>query len=119
MGIEALPRWTIGFERQRKNAKIDPVPVDCAVPDTDDGPGDDRHGVARSLASSGLEWLLRYVSALVDCGRGEESRNVCYSRSEIVFRHFFFSSPTRFCIASVDHRRRGHVYDSGDVDLFA
>ena len=39
---------------------------DGAVPDTDDGPGDDGHGGARSLASSGLKWLLRFVSALVD-----------------------------------------------------
>ena len=37
-----------------------------ALPDTDDGPGDDGHGGARSLASSGLKWLLRFVSALVD-----------------------------------------------------
>ena len=37
-----------------------------AVPDTDDGPGDDGHGGAPSLASSGLKWLIRFVSALVD-----------------------------------------------------
>jgi Proteolysis_6 C-terminal len=34
--------------------------------DTEDGPGDDGHGGARTLATSGLKWLLRFVSALVD-----------------------------------------------------
>ena len=36
------------------------------VEDSDEAKGDNDHGGARSLASSGLKWLLRFVSALVD-----------------------------------------------------
>ena len=33
----------------------------------------------------------------------------------MVFRHVFFSSPTRFCIASVDHRRSGMLISLPDL----
>jgi len=37
-----------------------------ATPVSEEAQGDEGHGGARSLASSGLKWLLRFVNALVD-----------------------------------------------------
>ena len=86
---------------------------DGAVPDTDDGPGDDGHGGARSLASSGLKWLLRFVSALVDGAPRVGGATKSATSGFPVQRSSSgtSSSPAQPDSASLE------VYDSGDVDL--
>jgi hypothetical protein len=37
-----------------------------ATTESEDAQGDDGHGGARTIASSSLKWLLRFVNALVD-----------------------------------------------------
>ena len=68
MGIDAVsngPLDSSGSGKMRGGLLIALFEDHGAVPGTDDDPGDDGHVEARSLASSGLKWLLRFVSALV------------------------------------------------------
>lgn len=64
-----------------------------AVEDSDEGQAEQDHGGARSLASSGLKWLLRFVNALVD-GSPSVAAAVKSATSGVPFQQRASKSPS-------------------------